>query len=55
MKYNDQGSVEKTVDHFLARAVPYMYPVIEPQAHYDQLLRWWYYGLEVSGAECHKM
>ena len=25
--------------------------VFEPQAHYDQLLRWWYYRLEVSGAE----
>ena len=25
--------------------------IIEPQAHYDQLLRWWYYGLEVSGAD----
>ena len=25
--------------------------VFEPQAHYDQLLRWWYYGLEVSGAD----
>ena len=25
--------------------------VFEPQAHYDQLLRWWYYGLEVPGAD----
>ena len=25
--------------------------LFEPQAHSDQLLRWWYYGLEVSGAD----